>query len=92
MVGFGPPVSRQARRERWHRQIQRQHDGSLTIAEFCRRLGVSTVTFHAWKRRLREAPPAVPVVPESLDRIMFLTGERARIGWMLARSSSRYSR
>jgi len=64
MVGFGPPASRQARREWWRRQIQRQNEGSLTVAEFCRRLGVSTVTFYAWKRRLREAPTAVPFVPE----------------------------
>jgi hypothetical protein len=45
MVGFGPPTSRQARREWWRRQSQRQTEGSLTVAEFCRRLGVSTVTF-----------------------------------------------
>ena len=64
MVGSGPPASRQRRREWWHRQIQRQHEGSLTVAEFCRRLGVSTVTFHAWKRRLREAPPASHLDPE----------------------------
>ena len=64
MVGFGPPASRQTRREWWRRQIQRQQDGSLSIAEFCRRLGVSTVTYYAWKRRLREAPPAVPLVAE----------------------------
>ena len=64
MVGFGPPASRSARREWWRRQIQRQKEGSLTVAEFCRRLGVSTVTFYAWKRRFREAPPPFPVVPE----------------------------
>jgi transposase-like protein len=64
MVGFGPPASRQARRKWWRRQIQRQKDGSLTVAEFCRRLGVSTVTFYAWKRRFREAPPAPPLVPD----------------------------
>ncbi len=64
MVGFGPPASRQARREWWRRQIRRQQDGSLTVAEFCRRLGVSTVTFYTWKRRFREAPPASPVNPE----------------------------
>jgi hypothetical protein len=64
MVGFGPPASRQARREWWRRQIQRQTQGSLTVAEFCRRRGVSTVTFHAWKRRLRESPPAPSLVPE----------------------------
>ena len=64
MVGFGPPASRQARREWWRRQVQRQKDGSLTVAEFCRRLGVSTVTFYSWKRRFREVPPDFPLVPE----------------------------
>ena len=64
MVGFGPPASRQARREWWRRQIQRQNDGRLSVAEFCRRLGVSTVTFHAWKRRFREALPASPLNPD----------------------------
>ena len=64
MVGFGPQAGRQARREWWRRQIQRQKEGSLSVAEFCRRLGVSTVTFYAWKRRFREALPAFPPVPE----------------------------
>ena len=64
MVGFGPPASRQARRPWWRRQIQRQEDGNLTVAEFCRRLGVSTVTFYAWRRRFREALPASLRVPE----------------------------
>jgi Transposase len=56
MLGFGPPANRQARCEWWRRQIQRQREGTLSIAEFCRRLGVSTVTFYAWKRRFREVP------------------------------------
>jgi hypothetical protein len=64
MFGFGPPASRPARRQWWRRQIQRQSEGNLTVAEFCRRLGVTTVTFYAWKRRFREAPPASPLVPE----------------------------
>jgi transposase-like protein len=64
MVGFGPPASRQARREWWRRQIQRQKDGSQTVTEFCRRLGVSTVTFYAWKRRFRETSPAFPLNSE----------------------------
>jgi transposase-like protein len=58
MLGFGPPANRRAREEWWRRQIQRQQDGSLSVAEFCRRLGVSTATFYTWKRRFREAPPA----------------------------------
>jgi hypothetical protein len=64
MLGFGPPANRQARQEWWRRQIQRQKDGNLTVAEFCRRLGVSTVTFYTWKRRLRETSEASPPRPE----------------------------
>src|SRR5438874_7518705 len=64
MLGFGPPANRQARHEWWRRQIQRQKDGRLSVAEFCRRLGVSTVTFYAWKRRFRETPPASSLNPE----------------------------
>jgi transposase-like protein len=64
MVGFGPPASRQARREWWRRQIQRQTEGRLNVTEFCRRLGVNTVTFYAWKRRFREAPTASPLNAE----------------------------
>jgi hypothetical protein len=64
MLGFGPPANRQARQEWWRRQIQRQKEGSLSVAEFSRRLGVSTVTFYAWKRRFREAPPASSLIPE----------------------------
>jgi transposase-like protein len=64
MLGFGPPADRRARQEWWRLQIQRQNQGSLSIAEFCRRLGVSTVTFYAWKRRLREAPSASPLVSQ----------------------------
>jgi hypothetical protein len=64
MFGFGPPASRPARREWWRRPIQRQKDGNLPVAEFCRRLGVSTVTFYAWKRRFREVPVAFPLIFE----------------------------
>jgi hypothetical protein len=71
MVGFGPPASRQARRDWWRRQIQRQNEGSLTVVEFCRRLGVSTVTFYAWRRRFREAPPASPLVPVHGPNLLF---------------------
>jgi transposase-like protein len=64
MFGFGPPTDRKARCQWWRRQIQRQQEGSLTVADFCRRLGVSTVSFYAWKRRFREAPTASRLVPE----------------------------
>jgi transposase-like protein len=63
MLGFGPPSNRQARRDWWRRQIQRQNDSRQTVADFCRRLGVSPVTFYAWKRRLQQA--TVEALPTS---------------------------
>jgi hypothetical protein len=54
MLGFGPPADRQARREWWRRQIQRQQQSQMTVAEFCRRHGIHPVTFYAWKRRFQD--------------------------------------
>jgi transposase-like protein len=59
MLSFGPPADRRARQEWWRRQIQRQSEGRLSVAEFCRRIGVSDVTFYNWKRRFREAAAVV---------------------------------
>jgi hypothetical protein len=64
MIGFGPPADRKTRRQWWRRQVERQEQSSFTVAEFCRRLGVSTVSFYAWKRRFREAPPVSHHQPE----------------------------
>ncbi len=37
----------------WRRRIERQQQGSLTVAQFCEREGVSTANFYVWKRRLQ---------------------------------------
>jgi hypothetical protein len=58
MIGFGPPADRQARREWWRRQIQRQQQSRMTVAEFCRRHGVPPVTFYSWKRRFQDKAAA----------------------------------
>ncbi|HEY2588097.1 MAG TPA: transposase [Tepidisphaeraceae bacterium] len=58
MLGFGPPVERQARRQWWRRQIQRQQQSHVTVAEFCRRHGIQPVTFYSWKRRFQDEAPA----------------------------------
>ena len=44
----------------WRRRLRQQPDSGLTIQQFCNREGVSTASFHAWKRRLalRAAFPA----------------------------------
>jgi hypothetical protein len=39
--------------ERWRQRLERQRASGLSIAGFCRKEGVSTVTFHTWKRKLQ---------------------------------------
>jgi len=39
----------------WRQRVERQRTSGLSIAEFCRREGVSAVSFHTWKRKLRGA-------------------------------------
>jgi transposase-like protein len=62
MLGFGPPADRRARRDWWRRQVQRQQQSQLTVAEFCRRHAIHPVTFYSWKRRFQDdtATPAAP--------------------------------
>src|SRR5437868_1656281 len=66
----------------WRRRLRQQPQSGLTIQQFCKREGVSTAAFHAWKRRLalRAAfptttaaaatfvPVIVPTVHESQPR------------------------
>ncbi len=46
----------------WRHRLRQQPDSGLTIHQFCKREGVSTASFHAWKRRLalRAAFPTTP--------------------------------
>jgi hypothetical protein len=39
--------------EQWRERMERQRESGLSIAEFCRKEGVSAVAFHTWKRKLR---------------------------------------
>ena len=56
MLGFGPPANRRARQEWWRRQIQRQQEGSLSIAEFCRRLSFERPGRYRLEVRARTKP------------------------------------
>ena len=38
---------------RWRRIIREQRTSGLTVAEYCRRIGVSTWSFYSWRLRLR---------------------------------------
>ena len=42
----------------WRKLIARQAASRLTVGELCRRAGVSTASFYAWRRRL-ESPDGV---------------------------------
>jgi hypothetical protein len=57
MLGFRQRTSREERREWWRRQLTRRESANLSVAEFCRQLGVSVATFYYWKRRVDGAPP-----------------------------------
>ena len=56
----------------WRLRLRRQATGGLSILDFCRREGVSTASFYAWRRRLIATPPDDPLeqplfVPIHLD-------------------------
>lgn len=37
----------------WRKRVERQGRSELSVQEYCRREGVSSASFYAWKRRLR---------------------------------------
>src|SRR5271170_4324430 len=47
----------------WRLRLRRQATSSLSIPDFCRREGVSTASFYAWKRRLIAPPVTTPSDP-----------------------------
>jgi transposase-like protein len=40
--------------DQWRQRIHRQRESGLSIAEFCRREGVSAHGFYVWRRNLRQ--------------------------------------
>jgi hypothetical protein len=58
------------RRRLWADRLQRFDQTDLTLAEFCRREGVSVQTFYYWKNKLRPAAPTRHAQP--LDAADFL--------------------
>ena len=41
----------------WRERLRRYARSGLTVAEFCRREGVSVPSFYQWRRRLADASP-----------------------------------
>src|SRR5262245_15657097 len=46
--------------QRWQQRLDRFRRGGLTVPAFCKREGVSTASFYAWRRRIGH-DPAPPV-------------------------------
>ena len=55
MSGTGSRTNHQSRLDWWRVQFQRQQKANLSVALFCRQLGVSVASFYYWKRRVHEA-------------------------------------
>lgn len=58
------PESFLARREVWKRRMQEFDQGTASVADFCRRAGVSTPAFYQWRRRLKPVPAGSVKVPQ----------------------------
>ncbi len=55
MSGTGLRTNHQSRLDWWRKQFHRHQKANLSVAEFCRQLGVSVATFYYWKRRVHDA-------------------------------------
>lgn len=51
-------MNRDESRRRWQGLIAKQANSEQSVAEFCRRHGISTVSFYQWRKKLKSA--AVP--------------------------------
>jgi hypothetical protein len=55
MSGTGLRTNHQSRVDWWRKQFHRHQKANLSVAEFCRQVGVSIATCYYWKRRVHEA-------------------------------------
>jgi transposase-like protein len=49
-----------AKWEAWRQRLEEFDRGTVTVSEFCQRLGVSMATFYQWRRKLRPTVTAEP--------------------------------
>ena len=87
--GFAMSASRSRPRTFWRDLIAGGPEPSQTVADYCRRHGVSTASFFAWRKRLRDEPAAPPapgpafvpirVVPDVSAEIALPAGLTVRV-------------
>jgi hypothetical protein len=82
----------QERREYWAKVVGEQETAGQAVKAFCAERGLSLYNFYFWRRRLRETGPVpqfalvetkaapAPATDEPALEIVFVSGERLRIG------------
>jgi hypothetical protein len=55
MLGVNAPAEHESRLEWWRRQVSRQQSAGISVAEFCRQLGVTVRAFTYWRDRVQHA-------------------------------------
>src|ERR1700733_9880373 len=71
MAGTRPRTNHQSRLDWWRGQFQRHQKANVSVALFCRQLGVSVVTFYYWRKRVHE-------VDSEIDSSRVTQGQRSR--------------
>ena len=66
-MGRGPDLER---REIWRRRLREFDRGSVTVAGFCQRIGVSVATFYQWRRKMAASERIIGAVspPQTVTR------------------------
>ena len=62
-----------ARRELWRRRLRDFNRGTATVAEFCRRVGVSDATFYQWRRKLTSTVAELSTPVSAVEKITALS-------------------
>ena len=57
-----------ARREAWKQRMREFEQGTASVADFCRRAGVSTPAFYQWRRKLKSVPSGPVKVPTTTTK------------------------
>ena len=67
MTGMRSHTDHEPQLDSWRRQIQRQPKTNLTIADFCRQLGVRVPKFYYYMRRVQAGlwTPSEPIAEAS---------------------------